>query len=92
MISWQLPTRGAFKLNTDGSFEALVFLIKRFLSLEWQCELMHVYREANFSADYLANYAASLRIGLHIMEAPPSGVLHWLLHDSSGVSHGRVCV
>ncbi|KAJ9183617.1 hypothetical protein P3X46_007442 [Hevea brasiliensis] len=67
-----------------NSLRPLVFLIKRFLSLEWQCELTHVYREANFSADYLMNYVASFPIGLHILEAPPPGVLHWLLHDSSG--------
>ncbi|KAF2287057.1 hypothetical protein GH714_037261 [Hevea brasiliensis] len=67
-----------------NSLRPLVFLIKHFLSLEWQCELTHVYREANFSADYLMNYVASFPIGLHILEAPPPGVLHWLLHDSSG--------
>ena len=53
-------------------------------------QIKHAYRETNFAADFLANSALSLPVGLHIFNSsPPPGADLWLLHDCTRVSYSR---
>ncbi|CAN1163240.1 hypothetical protein LINPERPRIM_LOCUS32553 [Linum perenne] len=36
-------------------------------SREWRIYVHHIYREANFAADYLANLGQSLPLGVHVL-------------------------
>ncbi|KAH9666673.1 reverse transcriptase domain-containing protein [Citrus sinensis] len=43
------------------------------LSRDWQVSVHHVYREANFAADFMASHALTLPLGLHYFTTPPLG-------------------
>lgn len=66
-----------------GDTHPLSFLVRLcdgFLSRDWIVRISHVYREANYLADGLANYAFSLPLGFHSLIACPS-VVDSLLRD-----------
>ncbi|CAI0545592.1 unnamed protein product [Linum tenue] len=63
--------------------------IRRWISRDWQVKLEHVYRETNYTADYLASLGHSLPIGLHVYELPSSTMAYWLYFDSIGVQTPR---
>ncbi|CAN1752419.1 hypothetical protein LINPERHAP1_LOCUS4724 [Linum perenne] len=44
----------------------------------------HVYREANFGADYLANLGHSCKFGLHFLFHPNPVLAQWLRYDLVG--------
>lgn len=67
----------------------LLHVIKELLTRDWNVSLQHVYREANHSADFLANLALSVPVGIHVHESPPVGLNVWLQHDMYGVSYTR---
>ena len=64
----------------------LVCLCYGFISRDWLVKISHVYREANYLEDGLANYAFSLPFGLHYFESAPEHVSSVLLEDRNGVS------
>lgn len=64
----------------------LVKSIKALLAQNWQVSVHHIYREANFAADFLATFALSLPLGLHSLLSPPPGVEFWLRSDSLGTA------
>ena len=71
----------------------LVRLCYGFISRDWLVKFSHVYREANYLADGLANYAFSLSLGLHYFESVPEPVASVLLEDCNGVSRTRqICL
>jgi len=52
-----------------------LFLIvkKELLERNWFVKVSHVYREANFVANSVANFAHTLPLGIHVYrESPPS--------------------
>ncbi|CAN1145749.1 hypothetical protein LINPERHAP2_LOCUS14861 [Linum perenne] len=51
---------------------------------DWMISLKHVYREAKFLADYLANLGHSLGFGAHVLDAPDSSLMYWLSFDFVG--------
>ncbi|CAN1776256.1 Putative ribonuclease H protein At1g65750 [Linum perenne] len=51
--------------------------------------IIHVYREANNAADYLANLGHSLVLGSHVFQSPDNTLLYWLRYDLIGVSTPR---
>ncbi|CAN1128818.1 Putative ribonuclease H protein At1g65750, partial [Linum perenne] len=56
-------------------------LISEFLELKarsWDIRIDHVYREANFGADYLANLGHSCNFGLHFLFHPDPILAQWL--------------
>jgi hypothetical protein len=53
-------------------------------------EICHVFREANRCADWIANYAHSLPIGLHYLPQPPIGLSSILLSDIVGIAIPRL--
>ncbi|KAH9757474.1 reverse transcriptase domain-containing protein [Citrus sinensis] len=77
---------------TPNEYAPLIQAIKDYLNLDWQVSLSHIYREANFAADYMANLAFSIPLGFMVYPTPPLGVRPFLLHDSYGVSYPRSVV
>ncbi|CAI0549764.1 unnamed protein product [Linum tenue] len=49
---------------------ALVSKVRRLQALEWQVEVVHVYREGNVVADYLASLGHGRSPGDHFVDAP----------------------
>ena len=60
------------------------------LARDWVVKVKHIYREANFAADYMASYIASVPLGCHRVQTLILGLQQWLEHDVYGVSYGRV--
>ena len=79
-------------LVTSNEYAPLIQAIKDYLNLDWQVSLSHIYREANFAADYMANLAFSIPLGLIVYPTPPLGVRSFLFHDSYGISYPRSVV
>nr|GLL16977.1 uncharacterized protein LOC110641388 [Ipomoea trifida]GLL21584.1 uncharacterized protein LOC110641388 [Ipomoea trifida]GMC77969.1 ribonuclease H [Ipomoea batatas] len=70
-------------VGANGNSSLLASLLQ-LLDLYREVLIQHAYRESNFSADWLASFAASLPPILH---DPPPGVLEWLYHDKVGLSY-----
>ncbi|KAH9680935.1 hypothetical protein KPL71_026743 [Citrus sinensis] len=77
---------------TTNELSPLIKSIKDLISRSWCITINHVYREANFAADFLANHALSFPLGLHLFPNPPPGIIAYLQHDMYGVAYPRfVC-
>ncbi|GAY63746.1 hypothetical protein CUMW_228110 [Citrus unshiu] len=72
-----------------NDYAPLIQAIKDYLKLDWHVSISHIYREANFAADYMANLAFSLPLGFLVYLTPPLGVRSLFLHDFYGVSYPR---
>ncbi|KAH9735402.1 putative ribonuclease H protein [Citrus sinensis] len=62
---------------TTNELSPLIKSIKDLISHSWCITITHVYREANFAADFLANHALSFSLGLHLFPNPP-GIIAYL--------------
>ena len=65
----------------------LVASIKALLMRKWELRLLHIYRESNFIADWLATTAKSWALGCHKLQVLPAELLTWLAHDKIGISY-----
>ncbi|CAL1382602.1 unnamed protein product [Linum trigynum] len=54
----------------------LVNSIKRQLKQQWEVHIMHVFREGNYVADYLASVGHSIPVGIQIVEITSSMLNH----------------
>ncbi|CAN1843409.1 Putative ribonuclease H protein At1g65750 [Linum perenne] len=52
---------------------------------QWDVTIEHIYREANFAADYLANSGHELELGTFVFPFPCNGLREWLRYDMLGV-------
>ncbi|CAN1185430.1 hypothetical protein LINPERHAP2_LOCUS37546, partial [Linum perenne] len=59
-------------------------------SRDWHITIHHIYREANFTADYLVNLDHDLDLDLHIFNFPYSSLLYWLKFGLVGSCTTRV--
>lgn len=75
-----------------NEYAPLVLTIKNYLKLDWHVSISHIYREANFVADYIANFTFSIPLVFIVYLNPPLGVKSLLLHDSYGVAQLRSIV
>ncbi|CAI0393094.1 unnamed protein product [Linum tenue] len=66
--------------------------IRRWLARDWQVHIVHVYREANVVADYLANLGHLCSVGSHVIAAPDAALSYWLYHDIIGVGTTRFII
>ncbi|CAN1848082.1 hypothetical protein LINPERHAP1_LOCUS38791 [Linum perenne] len=55
------------------------------MSRPWEVTIEHIYREANFAANYLANSGHELDIGTVVFSSPCNGLLEWIHYDLLGV-------
>lgn len=76
----------------DNANGALVANIQKLLDRAWRAEVVHTYRVGNTYVDWLANYAASLDLGLHYFSDPPMGLYELIGRDISGVSFSWFCI
>lgn len=81
LIQSQTPSTNASSSLVNGIWELL--------SRNWQVSVHHIYREANFAADFLATFVLSLPLGFHVLPIPPPGVDVYLCSDSSGGAFPR---
>ncbi|CAN0863352.1 Putative ribonuclease H protein At1g65750 [Linum grandiflorum] len=78
------------ELSKDGSNWLDTHVCHRELcSRQWEVTISHIYREANFAADYLANLGHSLPYGMHLFDSSDRGLSHWLHYDLFGISLTR---
>ncbi|CAN1176707.1 hypothetical protein LINPERHAP2_LOCUS32684, partial [Linum perenne] len=63
---------------------SLAFEFQELCLRQWNIKFTHVYREANFAMDYLANLGHSLNFGLHLFFVSDFLLCSWLRHDLVG--------
>ncbi|KAH9742595.1 hypothetical protein KPL70_002999 [Citrus sinensis] len=85
----QLVTKPSLEIN---HYAPLIQAIKDYLKMDWQVSISHIYREANFAADYMVNLAFSITLGLAIYHTPLLGVKSFLFKDVYGMTHSRSVV
>ncbi|CAN1796607.1 Putative ribonuclease H protein At1g65750, partial [Linum perenne] len=74
--------------NPNQAMHQHAILIRRFQELKsrpWEVTIEHIYREANFAADFLANSGHELELGTFVFSSPCNGLLEWLRYDLLGV-------
>ncbi|CAN0926403.1 hypothetical protein LINGRAHAP2_LOCUS35322, partial [Linum grandiflorum] len=59
----------------DHQHAALFMQFKELCCHQWEVYFSHIYREANYAADYLDNLAHSFTYGLHILNLPDRACL-----------------
>ncbi|CAN1816421.1 Putative ribonuclease H protein At1g65750 [Linum perenne] len=92
-IAVQSDSRAALailhKNDTTHHHVALAAEFHELAARDWDISLAHVFREANFGADYLANLGHSCNLVLHLLLQPDSSMAHWLRYDLLGVAQPR---
>ncbi|CAN1121361.1 Putative ribonuclease H protein At1g65750, partial [Linum perenne] len=91
----QTDSRAAVEilLNDSDLAHRHASLVEQFSSLknrDWEVAIHHVYREANFAADYLATVGHDLDLGTHVFLYPDTKLLYWIRYDLMGVSIPRL--
>ena len=57
-------------VSTNHPFSAIVSQNKNLIHRDWQLMISHVFKEGNHIIDFLACFAHSLSLGLHVLERP----------------------
>ena len=73
-----------------NAFYALVVAIRELLSKNWQVSITHIYREANSAADFMANMAHSIPVGLHLFPNQSVGIYSIISQDMFGFIQPRL--
>lgn len=71
-------------------YAPMVLRIKDLCARSWEVRISHAWREGNRVADYLANLAHSMELGLHVLRHHPEGCESLLFQDIIGVSLPRL--
>ncbi|KAL2326748.1 hypothetical protein Fmac_020175 [Flemingia macrophylla] len=71
-------------------FSPLIQAIVELMEGDWMVRITRCYREGNKVADWMANYAYDLEVGLHVLDVPPLGCVKLLAEDSAGVCKHRI--
>ncbi|CAN1188300.1 Putative ribonuclease H protein At1g65750 [Linum perenne] len=75
-------------ISHSHAMEVLEF--RDWLRRDWEIKIRHVYREANFAADYLASRGHSLPRGSHYFDLSDSRLAHLIRYDCMGISEPRM--
>ncbi|CAN1147638.1 Putative ribonuclease H protein At1g65750 [Linum perenne] len=78
-LAWE---RGYRKIQQSATIIKAIELLQR----NWEVQIIHVYRESNHAADYLANVGHSCPLGFHVLEQFDPNFCYWLHYDQLGVS------
>ncbi|CAN1314140.1 Putative ribonuclease H protein At1g65750 [Linum perenne] len=76
--------------DVNHNHASLVFEFKELRSRQWDITFTHVFREANYAADYLANLGHSLSFGIHVFSVADATLCYWLKYDLIGVAMPRL--
>ncbi|CAN1841559.1 Putative ribonuclease H protein At1g65750 [Linum perenne] len=71
--------------NSSHQHSSLVTLFQRLREREWEVRLYHVYREANYLVDALANHGHGLAPGTRRIDINSDFVQYWEGYDARGV-------
>ncbi|CAN1172815.1 Putative ribonuclease H protein At1g65750 [Linum perenne] len=74
----------------DHAHAATISTATELLRRDWEVHIIHVYRESNHAADFLANVGHSCPLGFHLVEQFDPNLYYWLLYDQLGVSEERL--
>lgn len=74
----------------NNKFSPLIWSIKEFLKRDWHIRINHIYREANYVADHMANLTLSFSLGLYMFMISLESVKPLLFHDMYGVAYPRL--
>ncbi|CAN1193199.1 Putative ribonuclease H protein At1g65750 [Linum perenne] len=69
---------------------ALVEQFKELKARNWQTSIHHIYREANYAANHLANLGHSFDLCFHVFDVPFVCLQHWLRFDLFGAYTPRL--
>ncbi|KAL9426808.1 hypothetical protein AB3S75_033567 [Citrus x aurantiifolia] len=75
--------------NSPNRLSSMIQSIRRLLDRDWHVCINHIYRETNFAADFLGNFAMSQPLGFHFLHNPPRGVVQCLIQDMYGNAFPR---
>ncbi|KAI5328762.1 hypothetical protein L3X38_028159 [Prunus dulcis] len=62
---------------------------RELLKSQWNCSILHVYRETNFAADFLAKMGHHKELGYHELSSPPHLMQPILDADKNGLLRHR---
>ncbi|KAL9434743.1 hypothetical protein AB3S75_029394 [Citrus x aurantiifolia] len=74
----------------DNENAILIKAIRELLEQDWSVQLEHVYREANYAADFLTSYSLNSHIGFHVLLSPLPGIVGIFCKDTYGIVHSRL--
>ncbi|CAN1836512.1 Putative ribonuclease H protein At1g65750, partial [Linum perenne] len=82
-IQLQLDSQCAVQLLQGDDLEdhahaATIIMARELLRRNWEVQILHVYRESNHVADYLANVGHSCPLGFHSIEQSYPNFCYWL--------------
>ncbi|CAN1826464.1 Putative ribonuclease H protein At1g65750 [Linum perenne] len=70
--------------NTDHQHACIVKRFKALMNRAWRVRVIHIYREGNFLADYLASKGHTATLGLHPVHLSDAALLKWAHYDRVG--------
>ncbi|CAN1121685.1 Putative ribonuclease H protein At1g65750, partial [Linum perenne] len=90
----QSDSKAAVEMLSDRSFQnnqhaSLIEQFSDLCSREWQVSIHHIYREANFAADFLANLGHNFDFGFHVFDVLDVALQYWLRFDLVGSCTNR---
>ncbi|CAN1170712.1 Putative ribonuclease H protein At1g65750 [Linum perenne] len=62
------------------------------LSRDWEVDIKHIYREANYAADHLASRGHTCPRGSHCIDLTDCRLAHFLRYDCMGISEPRLII
>ncbi|CAN1120182.1 Putative ribonuclease H protein At1g65750 [Linum perenne] len=77
-LAWD---KGVRKLSIQIDSKVAIAILSR----DWEVTINHIYREANFAADYMANLGHELDFGIHVFMVPDTKLLYWLRYDLTSI-------
>ncbi|CAN1229118.1 Putative ribonuclease H protein At1g65750 [Linum perenne] len=69
---------------------ALITEFQDLRARQWEVSIVHIFREANCCADYMANLGHSFWFGFHVFDYRISSLAQWLRYDLIGVALPRL--
>ncbi|CAN1294811.1 Putative ribonuclease H protein At1g65750, partial [Linum perenne] len=67
-----------------------IITIRKFFKTDWEVTISHVYREGNFTADYLGNHGHDYPSGMHLISLPDCYLSCFLRRDCMSISEPRL--
>ena len=72
--------------NREGPYANLVKMILEWVKRDWECKIIHTWREGNRVADCLPKRNMEQDMGLTIVQEPPDSMRSLLLENIIGVA------